>query len=171
MADKMTKEQRHKCMSMIHSKNTRPEILVRKHLFANGLRYRIHVKRLPGTPDIVMRKYQCVIFINGCFWHGHEGCSNYRPPKSNVQYWMTKIERNRKRDREAYMKLRSMGWHVIQLWECQLKPSVCESTLTSLLYTLNHIFLLNNSIHHSKEYEIDIENADIAAEEYGEYKK
>lgn len=171
MADKMTKEQRHKCMSMIRGKNTRPEMLVRKYLFANGLRYRIHVKCLPGTPDIVLRKYKCVIFVNGCFWHGHEGCDNYRPPKSNTQFWEAKIKRNKERDREVRVKLRLMGWNVIQLWECQLKPSVRESTLESLLFTLNHIYLINNSISQHIGYDDREEETNIAAEEFGEYTK
>ena len=95
MADVLTSEQRRKCMSRIRSKNTKPEIIIRKFLFAHGFRFRINVKRLPGTPDIVLRKYQTVIFVNGCFWHGHEGCRYFRLPKSNVDFWKNKIERNK----------------------------------------------------------------------------
>mgnify|MGYP002591532837 CR=1 FL=1 len=91
MADVLTSEQRRKCMSRIRSKNTKPEIIIRKFLFAHGFRFRINVKRLPGTPDIVLRKYQTVIFVNGCFWHGHEGCRYFRLPKSNVDFWKNKI--------------------------------------------------------------------------------
>ena len=87
MTDKLTPEQRHRCMSRIRSKNTRPEILVRKFLFAHGFRYRVNVRNLPGTPDIVLRRFKTVIFINGCFWHGHEGCRYYVLPKSNVEFW------------------------------------------------------------------------------------
>ena len=122
MADKLTPEQRHKCMSSIRSRNTKPEVLVRKYLFAQGLRFRINVRRLPGTPDIVLRKYRTVIFVNGCFWHGHEGCRYFVLPKTRTDFWQAKIERNRERDLAERLQLRRMGWHVIQVWECQLKP-------------------------------------------------
>ena len=98
--DKMTKEQRSHCMASIHSKNTKPEILVRRYLFAHGFRYRLNHPRLPGHPDIVMRKYRTVIFVNGCFWHGHEGCKYFVLPKSRTEFWQAKIERNRERDLE-----------------------------------------------------------------------
>lgn len=143
MADKMTPEQRHSCMAKIHGKNTRPEMLVRKYLFAHGSRFRIHVKKLPGTPDIVLRRYRTVIFVNGCFWHGHENCGYYSKPKSNIDFWEKKIRRNVERDYENRIKLRDRGWHVIQIWECQLKPKVREQNLSGLAYTLNKIFLLN----------------------------
>ena len=94
MSDKMTPEQRHRCMSHVRSKDTKPEMTVRRYLFVRGFRYRIHVKNLPGKPDIVLRKYRAVIFVNGCFWHGHEGCGSYSFPKSNVEFWLSKIERN-----------------------------------------------------------------------------
>lgn len=99
--DKLTKEQRHRCMSAIKSKNTKPELLVRKFLFSRGFRYRLNHPRLPGHPDLVLRKYRTVIFVNGCFWHGHEGCKYYVLPKTNVEFWKNKIERNRRRDREV----------------------------------------------------------------------
>lgn len=99
--DKMTPEQRHHCMSSIRSKNTKPEMVVRRYLFSRGFRFRVNVKRLPGTPDIVLRKYRTVIFVNGCFWHGHEGCKYFVLPKSNVEFWKDKIERNRRRDVEG----------------------------------------------------------------------
>lgn len=143
MVDKLTPEQRHRCMSHIRSRNTKPEIIVRKYLFAHGFRYRVNVKKLPGTPDIVLRKYRTVIFVNGCFWHGHEGCKYFVLPKSNVDFWKKKIERNRERDLKERIRLRDMGWHVIQLWECQLKPKVRQRTLEGLLYTLNKMVLLN----------------------------
>ena len=143
MPDILTPEQRHKCMSHIRSRNTRPELIVRKYLFACGFRYRVNVKRLPGTPDIVLKKYRTVIFVNGCFWHGHEGCRYFVLPKSNVEFWSAKIERNRTRDLQQRIRLRDMGWHVIQLWECQLKPHERIRTLESLVYTLNKIMLLN----------------------------
>ncbi len=168
MADKMTPEQRHFCMASIRGKNTRPEILVRKFLFAHGFRFRIHVKKLPGTPDIVLLKYRTVIFVNGCFWHGHKNCSFYSKPKSNVDFWEQKIERNIKRDLENRIKLRDMGWHVIQFWECQLKPKVREENLRGLLYTLNKIMLLN---YQPKPYRIEEETMTIAAENDMEYRK
>ena len=137
----MTPEQRHKCMARIRSKNTKPEIMVRKYLFARGFRYRKNVRRLPGTPDIVLRKYRTVIFVNGCFWHGHEGCRYSHLPKSNVEFWRNKIERNKKRDLRERVELRRMGWHVIQVWECQLKPKEREMTLRSIEQALYEIYL------------------------------
>ena len=128
-------------MAAIHSKNTKPELLVRKYLFACGFRYRLNHPRLPGHPDIVLRKYRTVVFVNGCFWHGHEGCASFVLPKTNVDFWRTKIECNRCRDREEQQRLAAMGWHCVTVWECQLKPSVREQTLRSLAFTLNRIFI------------------------------
>ena len=119
--DKLTPEQRHRNMAAIRSKNTKPEMLVRRFLFSRGFRYRLNYRRLPGRPDIVLRKYRTVIFVNGCFWHGHEGCRYFVMPKSNVAFWQTKIERNRARDKRVQHELAAMGWHCITLWECQLK--------------------------------------------------
>lgn len=143
MTDVHTKEQRHKNMVAIRAKNTMLEIIVRKFLWNNGYRFRINVKRLPGTPNIVLRKYRTCIFVNGCFWHGHEGCKFFVLPKSNTEFWQKKIERNRERDLDRRIKLRDMGWHVIQIWECQLKPKVREEYLQGLLLTLNRIMLMN----------------------------
>ena len=148
MSDKMTPEQRHRCMSHVRSKDTKPEMTVRRYLFVRGFRYRIHVKNLPGKPDIVLRKYRAVIFVNGCFWR-------------------SKIERNRERDLREAVELRSQGWHVIKIWECQLKPKVRTATLTSLEYTLNCIFLMNHGAkEHSeaKPYEEAKSPVPIAAE-------
>jgi DNA mismatch endonuclease (patch repair protein) len=167
----MTKEQRHKCMSSIRGKNTRPEMIVRSYLFSHGLRYRIHVKKLPGTPDIVLRKYMCVIFVNGCFWHGHDGCGEFRPPKSNTAFWSEKIRRNKERDARVRVSLRLMGWHVIQLWECQLKSSVRQSTLESLLFTLNHIYLSDRTVRANMTYAEQEEHIYAAAEPQGGYTK
>lgn len=122
MVDTMTAEQRHRCMSHIRSRDTRPETMVRHYLFSRGFRYRKNVRALPGTPDIVLGRYRTVIFVNGCFWHGHEGCRYFRLPKTNAGFWQQKIERNQARDARDRMELRRMGWHVIQVWECQLKP-------------------------------------------------
>lgn len=139
----MTPEQRHRCMSHIKSKNTKPEILVRKYLFAYGFRYRIHVKSLPGKPDIVLRKYKTVIFVNGCFWHGHEDCHSYSFPKSNIEFWKEKIRRNKERDMRTRIQLRMLKWHVIVLWECKLRPKERNNTLAGLVLTLNQIYLMN----------------------------
>lgn len=154
-------------MSRIRSKNTKPEILVRKFLFAHGFRYRINVKTLPGTPDIVLKKYKTVIFVNGCFWHGHEGCRYAHLPKSNLEYWETKINKNKERDLQERIQLRRMGWHVIQFWECQLKPKVKEENLNGLLYALNKIVLVN---YKAKVYEVMEEERVLnVAEEYEGY--
>ena len=159
--DKMTKEQRHRCMSAIHSRNTKPEMIVRRFLFSHGFRYRLNHPRLPGHPDIVMRKYRTVIFVNGCFWHGHENCKHYSQPKANVKFWQDKIERNKSRDLEQRKQLAAMGWHTITVWECQLTPSTREETLSSLEYTLHHIYLSN----HAKQYEIGETRIQNVAEE------
>lgn len=165
MTDKMTPEQRHRCMSHVRSKNTKPEMLVRRFLFSRGFRYRVNVKNLPGKPDIVLRKYRTVIFVNGCFWHGHEGCDSYSFPKSHIEFWRNKIERNRQRDQAETKALRSMGWHVIRIWECELKPKVRTTTLESLVYTLNHILLINYGQKVSiKKYEEYIPEVSVAAE-------
>ena len=148
--DKLTPEQRHRCMSAIKSKATRPEMLVRKFLFSRGFRYRLNHPRLPGHPDLVLRKYRTVIFVNGCFWHGHDGWKYYVPPKTNASFWRQKIKRNRNRDVEEQKKLASMGWHCITVWECQLKPKVRQQTLAALEYTLSHIYLEDRRV---KPYE------------------
>lgn len=160
--DKLTKEQRHRCMASIRGKSTKPEILVRKYLFSRGFRYRLNHPRLPGHPDIVLRKYHSVVFVNGCFWHGHEGCKYYVLPKTNVEYWKAKIERNRNRDLEEQRKLAEMGWHCITVWECQLKPSVREKTLEALAFTLNRIYLEDHSV--VKRYKRPEEESAMAAE-------
>ncbi len=140
-------------MSAIKGKDTKPELLVRKFLFSRGFRYRLNHPRLPGHPDIVLRKYRTVIFVNGCFWHGHQGCKYFVLPKTNVEFWRTKIERNQKRDVEEQCQLASMGWHCITVWECQLKPKVRQQTLESLVYTLSHIFLEDRRVKPYKETE------------------
>ena len=169
MADKLTPEQRHRCMSRIRGKDTKPEMTVRRYLHAHGYRFRIHVRRLPGTPDIVMRKYHVVIFVNGCFWHGHEDCGMYVVPKSNVEFWRNKIERNKERDVRVAEQLRKMGWHVIRIWECQLTAKNREQYLSGLLLTLNHLILVNYGAKPVKQYDGDEERPmRIAAEEDGE---
>ena len=156
----MSKEQRHRCMAAIRSNNTRPEMLVRRYLFSRGFRYRLNHKRLPGHPDIVMRKYRTVIFVNGCFWHGHQDCPHFHLPKTNTAFWQAKIESNRQRDKLSQQSLARMGWHCITVWECQLRPAQREQTLRSLVYTLNHIYLQD----HAKPYSIPAEETSIAAE-------
>lgn len=121
MADVMTPEQRSRNMAAIKGKDTKPEMIVRKYLFSWGLRFRVQVRKLPGTPDIVLPKYKTVIFVNGCFWHGHEGCKYFRLPKSNVDFWQTKITRNIERDVETGAELKNWGWKVIRIWECEIK--------------------------------------------------
>ena len=159
--DKLTKEQRHRCMASIRGKDTKPELLVRRFLFSRGFRYRLNHPRLPGRPDIVLRKYRTVIFVNGCFWHGHEGCKNYVVPKSNTEFWIAKIERNRARDIDEQHELAAMGWHCITVWECQLKPAIRKNTLESLVYTLNRIYLQDHSV---RRYELPEEESAMAAE-------
>ena len=130
--DKITPEQRHYTMSRIRGKDTKPEILVRQYLFSEGFRFRKNDKRYPGHPDVVLPKYRTVVFVNGCFWHGHEGCKYYTVPKSNVEFWTAKIERNRKRDLEDFRILSSEGWNVITIWECELLKANREVTLKGL---------------------------------------
>ena len=144
--DTVSQAQRHKNMAAIRSKNTKPEMIVRRFLCSRGFRYRLYHKRLPGHPDIVMRKYRTCIFVNGCFWHGHEGCSAFRMPKTNTEFWEKKITRNQCRDKQDLVALAALGWHCITIWECQLKPQVRLSTLTSLEYTLNAIYLQDHSV-------------------------
>ena len=152
--DKLSAQQRHKNMAAVHSKDTKPEMIVRRGLWKRGFRYRLNHKRLPGHPDLVLRKYRTCIFVNGCFWHGHnvalpqgnseKGIVNSeccKIPKSNRDFWVTKIRRNKERDKEEQRTLASMGWHCITVWECELKPSKREETLDSIAFTLNHIWL------------------------------
>ena len=115
------REVRSRIMRAIRGKNTRPELVVRKFLFECGFRYRVHDGRLPGKPDIVLKRYRTVVMVNGCFWHGHDNCKYYRLPKTNPDFWRTKIEANRARDARTTSTLRTLGWRVIVIWGCQLK--------------------------------------------------
>ena len=126
-------------MSRIKGKNTKPEEIVRKYLFSKGFRYRINDKRFPGTPDIVLPKYRTVIFVNGCFWHGHEGCRYFVWPQNNADFWKSKIIANIERDRKKESELNERGWKVIVIWECQLKPRSKDDTLKSLIKELEAI--------------------------------
>ena len=138
-------------MAAIRSKDTKPEMIVRRGLWSRGFRYRLNHKRLPGHPDLVLRKYRTCIFINGCFWHGHlvdsktmESSACCKIPTTNRDFWVAKIRRNKERDKEEQHKLAEMGWHCITVWECELKSSKREETLESLAFTLNHIWLQNH---------------------------
>ena len=165
--DKHTSQQRHANMAAIHSLDTKPEMIVRRGLWKRGFRYRLNHKRLPGHPDLVLRKYKTCIFINGCFWHGHEGCKYYTIPKTNTEFWVKKIARNQDRDLEVKHKLNQMGWNCITVWECELKPAKREATLQSLAFTLNEIFLNNNRKNPYHEQESQYL---VAAEESSEYR-
>ena len=173
--ERLTSQQRHANMAAIHGKDTKPEIVVRKWLWGHGYRYRLNYTRLPGKPDIVMRKYRTCIFVNGCFWHGHHvdfqkdelpvansNSACCKIPKTNREFWVNKIRRNQQRDLDVQQKLASMGWHSITIWECELKPSARESTLRSLAFTLNKIFLQD---HRVMRYEMPEEESMMAAED------
>lgn len=134
--DKHSKEVRSYNMSQIRSTNSKPEIMVRKHLFSKGLRYWKNVKTLPGKPDIVLPKYKTIVFVNGCFWHGHKNCKYFVMPKSNIEFWNEKISRNISRDEEIHRKLSVAGWNVIVVWECELKKDKRENTLEYLYYNI-----------------------------------
>lgn len=150
--DRLTPQQRHKNMQAIGSKDTKPEWIVRRGLWKRGFRYRLNHKGLPGHPDLVLRKYRTCIFVNGCFWHGHhvdtevmESSECCKIPKSNREFWVEKIRRNKQRDKEQQRRLAEMGWHSISVWECELKPSKREETLESLAFTLNRIWLQDHT--------------------------
>ena len=199
--DKISAEQRHNNMAAIRGKDTKPEMVVRRWLWGHGFRYRLNHPRLPGKPDIVMRKYRTCIFVNGCFWHGHhvelpcgewtaeaqgedseagdsfmhasseaaslmeiENSECCKIPRSNREFWVKKIRRNKARDVEVQRKLAAMGWHSITIWECELKPKVREQTLKGLAYTLNRIFLQDCSL---REYKVIEEEGLKAAEDLG----
>lgn len=136
MADIHSPSTRSFNMSRIRSKNTKPEMLVRKFLHAQGFRYRLHDKKLPGKPDIVLLKYKTVIFVHGCFWHGHDNCKYFSIPNTRTEWWLNKINSNKKNDKIATKALISQGWDVIEVWECTLKPSVLSKTLQFLLLKL-----------------------------------
>ena len=150
---------RHANMAAIRSKDTKPEMIVRRGLWSRGFRYRLNYNRLPGHPDLVLRKYRTCIFVNGCFWHGHHvalpqmedvrskmeevivNSACCKIPTTNRDFWVAKIRRNKERDKEEQRKLAEMGWHCITVWECELRPQKREETLNSIAFTLNHIWL------------------------------
>ena len=158
-------------MAAIRGKDTKPEMIVRRGLWRMGFRYRLNHKRLPGHPDLVLKKYRTCIFVNGCFWHGHnvditifENTDCCKIPKTNREFWIEKIRRNKERDIEEQKRLAEMGWHCITIWECELKPSKREATLKSLAYTLNKIWLDDHAVI-GKPYELPEEETLNAAEE------
>src|SRR5215831_12420477 len=137
MADVHDKATRSYNMSQIKGKNTKPEMLVRRFLHAQGFRYKLHDKTLPGKPDIVLPKYKTVIFIHGCFWHGHEGCRYFVVPKTRTDWWLNKINSNIANDKKAIAALKKEGWKIITLWECDLKPTKLDKSLSLLLQRLS----------------------------------
>ena len=161
--DKLSAEQRHKNMAAIRSKDTKPEMIVRKGLWSKGFRYRLNSPRLPGHPDLMLRKYRTCIFVNGCFWHGHEGCCKI--PNTNREFWVAKIKRNQERDIETQKRLAEMGWHCITIWECELKPSKREQTLKSLAFTLNKIWLEEHAFIGKPYPKLEEENGMLKAAE------
>lgn len=125
-------------MSQIKGKDTKPEMLVRKFLFSKGFRYRLHVKNLPGKPDIVLPKYKTVIFVHGCFWHGHKGCKYFVVPKTRTDWWLNKINKNKELDKKNISLLRQEGWKVLTIFECDLKKTKAERSLHILSVKLSH---------------------------------
>lgn len=162
MTDIKTRKERSRNMAAIKGKDTKPEMIVRKYLFSRGLRFRVQVRKLPGTPDLVLSKYKTAIFVNGCFWHGHEGCKYFRLPKSNIEFWKEKIERNIERDKESTQALFDLGWKVVRVWECELRNKANRED------TLNKIY---NSITTSGNSDYRLEETDIpmAAEPEADY--
>ena len=188
MTDRLTPEQRHRVMSRIHGKGTKPELKVRQWLWRHGYRYRLNVKSVPGKPDIVMRRYRTAIFVNGCFWHGHfvqlsvddlghceersnpekaltiENSNCCKIPQTNREFWVNKIKRNQERDQQNYQVLHDNGWQVIVIWECQLTPKRIEETMLRVELLLNEHFL---ALHQPKVIPYDVQETPItmAAEE------
>lgn len=136
MADRHTPAERSYNMACVHGKDTKPEVLVRKYLFSQGFRFRKNDTRYPGKPDIVLPKYKTVIFVNGCFWHKHDGCPHFSWPKNNSEFWKSKIQKNVERDQKNYSMLEEMGWNVIIIWECELRKASYQKTLDTLIQKL-----------------------------------
>ena len=151
-------------MAAIKGKDTKPEMIVRKYLFSRGLRYRVNNRKLPGSPDIVLKKYKTVVFIDGCFWHGHEGCKYYRLPKTNIDFWRHKIVMNIARDYANSVDLRLAGWKVIRVWECDIKTKAKRDKTLERLYQE-----IVGTVHNSNVYESSVEVSPIAAEPNSSY--
>ena len=137
MGDIYSKSKRSSVMGAVHRKNTPQEIAIRKILYRSGYRYRLHKKDLPGSPDIVLKKYNTVIFVNGCFWHGHENCSKSRLPKDNNEFWQKKRNDNLARDKRNYAALEELGWKVLIIWQCEIKKKNEEELKNKILKFLN----------------------------------
>lgn len=163
MTDIKSTAERSRNMAAIKGKDTKPEMIVRKYLFSRGLRFRVQVRKLPGSPDIVLPKYKTVIFVDGCFWHGHEGCKYFRLPKSNIDFWRTKIETNIARDSRTEAELKVLGWRVIRVWECELKK---VSERDAFLVTLYNDIVGDAIV---KPYYKEDSNLSIAAEPSTDY--
>ena len=156
-------------MSKIRSKNTRPEMILRKALFARGFRYRVNDKRLPGTPDIVLPKYRTIIFVHGCFWHGHEGCKHASTPKTNTEFWVNKIATNKVRDKIHTEQLIAKGWNVLTVWECDIRHNY-KHDLPGLIDTVEAEILRGKSRKISmKIYEVRGNKVKLVAEDIVEY--
>ena len=138
MADVHEPETRSYNMSQIQATDTKPEMIVRKYLHSKGFRYRLHVKDLPGKPDLVLPKYKTVIFVHGCFWHVHEGCEYFKLPQTNTEFWKEKLYGNKSRDQKHIQELEDIGWIVIVVWECELKPNKMNKTLIRLVEVLEN---------------------------------
>ena len=165
MTDTMTPQQRSRCMAAIKSKDTKPELVVRRFLFSKGLRYRVNNKKLPGSPDIVLKKYKAVVFIDGCFWHGHEGCKYYRLPQTNTDFWKHKIAMNYARDYANNIELKLAGWRVFRVWECEI------NTKAKRVETLENLYLQIIGIQSKpREYGELPDEISAAAEPQSEYK-
>ncbi|MBP1644835.1 MAG: vsr [Bacteroidetes bacterium] len=141
--DIWSKEKRSECMSKIPSKNTKPELILRKALFSRGFRYRVNDRRLPGKPDIVLPKYKTIIFLHGCFWHRHEGCKYAYTPKTNTQFWIDKFNSNTERDKINAEKLTSMGWKILTVWECEIRHKY-KHDIESLIDKIEEALLVNS---------------------------
>lgn len=129
MADRLSKEERSELMSHIRSTNTKPEVALRRALWRRGFRYRVNVKNLPGSPDIVLPKHRTVVFVHGCFWHAHKGCKIYHLPQTNTEFWLAKVTRNQERDQEVWRQLEAKGWSVVIVWECELVKAKFDGTV------------------------------------------
>lgn len=136
--DKLTKERRSWNMSRIRAINTKPEVSVRSMLHRMGYRFRLHPKELPGKPDIILPKYRTALFVHGCYWHGHEGCRDFAPPKTRTEWWLNKINGNIKRDIKNTSQLEQLGWKVIVAWECELTPDKIGDSIKSIVNRLSN---------------------------------
>ena len=157
MPDNLSIDQRHRNMAAIHSASTKPELKLRRALWRQGFRYKVNDRLLPGRPDIVLPKYRAVIFVHGCFWHGHKDCKYYTVPKTNTEFWMAKVARNQKRDQEVWRKLEAKGWCVIIVWECQLKKANFEETIDQVAGEI---------VRNGDAYRVAQEDRKIARDEY-----